>query len=302
VHIEIGVAIAALVVGFVVGLTGMGGGALMTPILVLFFHIQPLAAVSSDLVASVVMKPVGSAVHLRRHTVHTEILPWLMAGSVPSAFAGVLVIRLLAHGPQLQNEVKLALGAALLVASVAMTVSAWLRSQRRDLHGAGGKLPRRRVVTLLIGAFGGLLVGMTSVGSGSVVIVLLTFVFPQLAGSELVGTDLVQAVPMVGAAALSHILFGDFRLGLTLSLLVGAIPGVYLGALLSARSPDYVVRPALVLVLLATSLKLLNVANAQVALIVGAVALVVLPVWVGRGWLARRRPRASRSSTAPTAG
>ena len=300
-HIEIWVAIAALVVGFVVGLTGMGGGALMTPILVLFFHIQPLAAVSSDLVASVVMKPVGSAVHLRRHTVHTEILPWLMAGSVPSAFAGVLVIRLLAHGPQLQNEVKLALGAALLVASVAMTVSAWLRSQRRDLSGAG-KLPRRRVVTLLIGAFGGLLVGMTSVGSGSVVIVLLTFVFPQLAGSELVGTDLVQAVPMVGAASLSHILFGDFRLGLTLSLLVGAIPGVYLGALLSARSPDYVVRPALVLVLLATSLKLLNVANAEVALIVGAVALVVLPVWVGRGWLARRRPRASRSSTAPTAG
>jgi uncharacterized protein len=116
-HIDFAVALAGLFVGFTVGLTGMGGGALMTPLLVLVFNVQPLAAVSSDLVAAVVMKPIGAGVHLRRGTVNIPLARWLMLGSVPAAFAGVLVIRQLGNGPAVQERVKLALGAALVVAA-----------------------------------------------------------------------------------------------------------------------------------------------------------------------------------------
>src|SRR3954454_3791311 len=111
-HLDLLVALAGLIVGFVVGLTGMGGGALMTPILVLVFNVQPLAAVSSDLVASMIMKPVGGAVHLRRGTVHKGLVKWLVVGSVPAAFAGVLVLKALGNSAGVQNVVKTCLGFA----------------------------------------------------------------------------------------------------------------------------------------------------------------------------------------------
>jgi Sulfite exporter TauE/SafE len=132
---------------------------------------------------------------------------------------------------------------------------------------------------VLIGVVGGLVVGMTSVGSGSLMIVLLLLLYPMLRSSELVGTDLVQAVPLVASAAVGHLLFGDFKLDLTLSLLVGSIPGVYLGARLSSRANDVVIRPALALVLVASGLKLLGVDNLQLGLLVLALVLLVVPLW-----------------------
>src|SRR5438309_4166705 len=223
--------LAGRVVGFSVGLTGMGGGALMTPILVLLFRVQPLAAVSSDLVASFVMKPFGGAVHMRRGTVNWTLVRWLVVGSVPSALLGVGLIRILGHGKHLQDVVQGAMGAALLLAAAAIVVKAVIGLRHRSHDGrsaASTPISVRPLPTLAIGAFGGLLVGMTSVGSGSLIIVLLLFLYPSLRASQLVGTDLVQAIPLVGAAAFGHVLIGDFRLALTLSLLVGSIPGVYL--------------------------------------------------------------------------
>jgi len=132
---------------------------------------------------------------------------------------------------------------------------------------------------VLIGVVGGLVVGMTSVGSGSLMIVMLLVVYPMLRSSELVGTDLVQAIPLVGAAAVGHLLFGDFQLDLTASLLVGSIPGVYLGARLSSRANDAVIRPALVLVLVASGLKLLGVDNLQLGALVLALVLLAAPLW-----------------------
>src|SRR5437764_954062 len=129
-HFDGYVALAGLVVGFTVGLTGMGGGAIMTPILVLFFKIQPLAAVSSDLVAAVVMKPIGGAVHLRRGTVNRSLVGWLSVGSVPSAFAGVLILRQLGDSAEVQERVKTALGVALLVAVATMIARAFLNVRR----------------------------------------------------------------------------------------------------------------------------------------------------------------------------
>src|SRR5258707_6975731 len=134
-HFDAGVAAAGLIVGFTVGLTGMGGGALMTPILVLLFKVQPLAAVSSDLVAAVVMKPIGGAVHLRRGTVNKRLVGWLVAGSIPSAFAGVLILRRLGNGTAVQNHIKMALGIALLVAVSTMIARAFLNTRRRAVKG-----------------------------------------------------------------------------------------------------------------------------------------------------------------------
>jgi uncharacterized protein len=289
VHIDPAVAVAGLIVGFTVGLTGMGGGALMTPILVLLFKVQPLAAVSSDLVASVIMKPVGGGVHLRRGTVNFALVRWLMVGSVPAAFAGVLVLRALGDGAIVQARVEQALGVALVVAASSIAAKALLqfRAARRaardpgTVPGAGGRreVRVRPLPTVLVGVAGGLVVGMTSVGSGSLMIVLLMLLYPMLRSSELVGTDLVQAVPLVGSAALGHVLFGDFKLDLTASLLVGCLPGVYVGAKVSSRARDVVIRPALAIILLASGLKLLDLGTPQLAAVVTAVVLLAVPLW-----------------------
>jgi uncharacterized protein len=280
-HVDPYVAAAGLLVGFTVGLTGMGGGALMTPLLVLVFKVQPLAAVSSDLVAAVIMKPVGGGVHLRRGTVNFALVRWLMVGSVPAAFAGVLVLRQLGDGAVVQGRIKQVLGVALLLAASSIAAKALLQARRAALGTASAvrAFQLRPLPTVVIGVVGGLVVGMTSVGSGSLMIVLLLVLYPMLRSSELVGTDLVQAIPLVASAAAGHLLFGDFQVGLTASLLVGSIPGVYLGARLSSRANDAVIRPALVLVLVASGLKLLGVDNLQLGLLVLALVLLAVPVW-----------------------
>jgi len=286
-HFDPAVAGAGLLVGFTVGLTGMGGGALMTPILVLLFKVEPLAAVSSDLVASVIMKPVGGGVHLRRGTVNFALVKWLLVGSVPGAFVGVLLLRRLGEGAVIQARVKEALGVALVVAALSIAAKALLqlRAARRELERAeepaagGSEVRARPLATVLVGVAGGLVVGMTSVGSGSLMIVMLMLLYPTLSSSELVGTDLVQAVPLVGSAAVGHLLFGDFKLDLTASLLVGCLPGVYLGARVSSRARDAVVRPALAVILLVSGLKLLDLGTPRLALVMIVVVVLALALW-----------------------
>ena len=286
---DLPLAIAALGIGIVVGLTGMGGGALMTPVLVLFFDVLPLTAVSSDLVASAVMKPVGSVVHLRRGTVHLGLVKWLCAGSVPAAFAGVLVARTLGGGEQVQAVIRSALAIALLFSAGGLMVRAYIRlaEHARVRDGRAAPLPQGRprvdvrpFPVVVVGILGGLVVGMTSVGSGSLIIIALMALYPRLTASELVGTDLVQAVPLVASAALGHILFGDFQLALTTSLLAGSIPGVWIGAHLSARAPGGLVRRALGFVLLASALKLLDVSTAATGIILAAVLVVAPLLWM----------------------
>ncbi|GAA3542618.1 UPF0721 transmembrane protein [Aeromicrobium flavum] len=260
--------VGAFAVGVVVGLTGMGGGALMTPMLVFFFNVPPLTAVSSDLVASAVMKPVGAGVHLRRGTVNLTLVGWLCAGSVPAAFCGVLILRAFGQSEQAQESIKVALGVAILLSAAMLLVRAYLRllERARTRDGRGEPLPQSRpdravrpLPTLCLGIVGGLVVGMTSVGSGSLVIIGMMLLYPGLKASQLVGTDLVQAVPLVAAAAISHAIFGDLDVRISLPLIIGSIPGAYLGARLSARLPGGWVRRALAFVLLASGLKLVGV-------------------------------------------
>jgi uncharacterized protein len=231
----------------------------------------------------VIMKPVGGGVHLRRGTVNFALVRWLMVGSVPAAFAGVLVLRQLGDGVMVQDRIKQVLGAALVLAAGSIGAKALLAARRARREALGLAAPAsaatrrfqvRPLPTVLIGVVGGLVVGMTSVGSGSLMIVLLLLLYPMLRSSELVGTDLVQAIPLVASAAAGHILFGDFKLGLTASLLVGSVPGVYLGARLSSRANDAVIRPTLALVLVASGLKLLGAGNLEMA-------MVMLPTVLG---------------------
>jgi len=290
---DLTLALAGLGVGIIVGLTGMGGGALMTPILVLLFGVPPIAAVSSDLAASAVMKPFGGFVHARRGTVNWRLVGWLCVGSVPSAFAGVLLLRLLGNDKQVQQTVSFALGTALLLAAAGLLVKAWM-SGKRPVSGPAPQITVRPVPTLLLGALGGLIVGLTSVGSGSLIIVLLLVLYPKLRANDLVGTDLVQAIPLVMSAALGHALFGDLRLDIAGAVVIGSIPGVLIGARISSRAPVGLVRSALVIVLLASALKLLTVPTTIVGTVTGVAIIVAVVAGLAR------RTRRSETATART--
>jgi uncharacterized membrane protein YfcA len=280
--------LAGLIVGVIVGLTGMGGGALMTPILVILFGVQPLAAVSSDLVAAVVMKPIGGGIHFRKGTVHLGLVRWLALGSIPSAFVGSFIISRV----HVEDTIKTLLGTVLLIAAGAMIAKAMLSARRTGglVGEAAEHLEVKRLATLAVGIVGGLVVGMTSVGSGSLMIVVLMMIYPRLAMKELVGTDLVQAVPLVLSAAIGHAIFGDLQLAITGSLLIGSIPGVILGANLSARARDSYIRPVLVVVLTLSALKLLNISNGWL-LTVAAVSAAGYGGYLA--WRARTRKQTS---------
>jgi uncharacterized membrane protein YfcA len=296
--------LAGLGVGIVVGLTGMGGGALMTPILVLVFGVPPVAAVSSDLAASAVMKPFGGFVHVRRGTVSWPLVGWLCVGSVPSAFLGVLLLRLMGRDDAVQHVIQLALAGALLLAASGLVVKAY-GTRRRPATAtdaatdASPAAPRvRPLATALLGAVGGLVVGLTSVGSGSLIIVALLALYPRLRANDLVGTDLVQAIPLVASAALGHALFGDLHLDIAAAVLVGSVPGVLLGARMSSRAPAGVVRAALVVVLLASALKLFGLPNLLVVAVVAATVAAGTAEWLRRRLAHRAAPAADTTPPA----
>jgi uncharacterized membrane protein YfcA len=288
--------LGSAIVGFLVGMTGAGGGALMTPMLILLFGVTPTAAISSDLVAAVVMRPVGAAVHLRKGTVNLALVGWLALGSVPTAFIGALILRAFGAGKSDETHVEIVLGVALLLGAAAMALRAALRRRRGGGGGTGAKVTVRPVPTVAIGAVGGLMVGLTSVGAGSLMIVLLMSLYPTLAAQQLVGTDLAQAIPLTASAALGQLLFGHVEFGVTASLVVGSVPAVLVGSLLSSRAPDRLLRPFIGLVLLASGLKYVGMPITALGWTMGAVVVVG-----GAGWLVVHRRRASGAAAeAPT--
>ncbi|MFD1722893.1 sulfite exporter TauE/SafE family protein [Amnibacterium endophyticum] len=276
---EWSLSVVGVAIGVLVGLTGMGGGALMTPILVFFFGVDALTAISSDLVISLFMKPFGSIVHLVRRTVDLRLVGLLCAGSVPAAFVGALITTWLPDD-SVQSVLLVLLGCALLLAAAGLIARSWMQMTRARPLGEGpARMARpatraRPLPTVLLGAAAGLIVGLTSVGAGSIVIVTLLLLYPALKASQLVGTDLVQAVPLVGSAALGHALFGSVNLGVAGSVLIGAIPGVLLGAWLSSRAPGGIIRRALAILLMASGLKLLGLPT-PVVIGAGVAALVL---------------------------
>jgi len=236
------------------------------------------------------MKPFGGWVHARNGTVNWRLVGWLCVGSVPAAFLGVLLLRLVGDDATMQHVIKVALGVALLLAAGGLLLKAWA-GRRRHGSGPAPAITVRPVRTLLLGAAGGLVVGLTSVGSGSLIIVALLMLYPALRANDLVGTDLVQAIPLVAAAALGHALFGDLHLDIAAAVLVGSIPGVLIGARISSRAPAALVRTALVIVLLTSALKLLDVPNMVVGVsVLTAIAVAVAVSLARRGRNARPQP------------
>ncbi len=277
------IVLGSAVVGLLVGLTGAGGGALMTPMLILVFGVKPSTAISSDLVAAVLMRPVGAAVHLRKGTVNLQLVGWMVLGSVPMAFVGAYLLHLFGNASAAQNRVEIALGTALLVGAGAMVLRFVL-----DLRSGGERLAKvgdvaaRPLPTVLIGMVGGVIVGMTSVGSGSLMIVLLLFLYPMLSAGQLVGTDLTQAVPLTAAAALGALAFGHVEFAVTASIVIGSVPAVLVGSFLSSRAPDRFIRPVITFVIFASGLKYVGVGTTALGWILCAVLLAAAAVWLAR--------------------
>lgn len=268
-------AFGGLLAGLLVGLTGMGGALIVTPMLVLVFGVPPTAAISSDLVAGAVMKPIGASVHLRAQTVHWKLVLWISVGSVPGVLVGTALFSKVLSIPGTEYVFRSLIGVVVLIALSAMLARRWVylraaRSQQISHTQQGPEMPVRILPTTFMGAVVGLLVGLTSVGSGSLVVTVLLLMYPLLRPSVLVGTDLTQAVPMLIVGAIAHAGFGEILPPVVASLLLGQIPGVWMGARMSARYDGSALRWLLMAVLAATSAKLLGAPS----LAAGAVGIV----------------------------
>jgi uncharacterized protein len=297
VHIDPYIVLGSAIVGLLVGMTGAGGGALMTPMLILLFGVAPSTAISSDLVAAVVMRPIGALVHLRAGTVNLRLVRWMVLGSVPAAFLGAYLLRLMGDSKAAQTNIERVLGAALLVGAAAMALRFLLdRRAGRPRTALVAELQPRPLLTVAIGVIGGVIVGITSVGSGSLMIILLLFLYPSIGANQLVGTDLTQAVPLTTAAAIGALLFGHVQFGVTGSLILGSVPAVLVGSLLSSSVPDRYVRPAIAFVIFASGLKYAGVGTTLLGWILCGMLLAAGALWLSyaRPWsnqpkLARER-------------
>jgi len=301
-HVDPYIVLGSAVVGFLVGMTGAGGGALMTPMLILLFSVTPSKAISSDLVAAVVMRPFGAAVHLRHGTVNRRLVGLMVLGSVPMAFVGAYLLHLMGNSKGAQENIEIVLGAALLVGASAMLLRYVLdRRSGSSRTAVVHDLEVHPLRTIAIGMIGGVIVGMTSVGSGSLMIILLLFLYPMIGANQLVGTDLTQAVPLTLAAALGALAFGHVDFGVTASLVIGSVPAVLLGSLLSASAPDRYVRPAITFVIFASGLKYVGVETTALGWVLCAVLLAVALTWalVGKPWLRGDQPAAGAASASP---
>jgi hypothetical protein len=279
------IGIAGLLIGTVVGMTGMGGGALMTPALI-FLGVNPTAAVANDLVAAAIYKSVGAGVHWREGSPNLKLAGWLGIGSVPCAFAGAFIIRAVGTAEQQQDFVKLAIGCALLLAAGTYVLRLLVNLREITLNAArpDEDPPIKPLATIAVGAIGGALVGITSVGSGSVIMVTLLLLYPGLQAVKLVGTDLVQAVPLVFAAAISHVIVSGVDWEVLIPLVIGSIPGIYAGSKLANRVPQTVVRRGIVFLLFITGLGLVGV-DPVIAVISGVLAMIAGTL----AWAAIRR-------------
>jgi uncharacterized protein len=289
---ELKTAVAAFVVGIVVGVTGMGGGALMTPALIFLGVGGASAIVTADLTAAAVYKSGGAAVHWREGSPNLRLAAFLICGSVPMAFLGPRLIRWVNPGADIDDFLKLCIGFALLFAALTYALRLYLELRRRAKGQVRGTAEPviRPVPTILVGAMGGLLVGITSVGAGSVIMIALLMLYPTLSAVKLVGTDLVQAVPLVLSAAISNILVNGLEWDIVVPLMLGSVPGCILGAMIAPHLRETYIRRGIVTVLTMSGLALLDKAGwaplgknheypAEIAL-AGLVLLAAIPfVW-----------------------
>src|SRR6478672_3025409 len=286
-------------IGVLVGMTGMGGGSLMTPLLILIFGIQPTTAIGTDIFYSAVTKTVGGWRHFRMKTVNMELVRWLATGSVPAAVAGVALVSWLqgqVGEDRLNSLVYAVLGGTLLMVGIVTLARALILRNLIDERDRFEVETRHKVAAIVIGATTGFVIGITSAGSGTVIAILLIAVY-RLSPKKVVGTDIVHAAILLSAAAIAHWVGGNIDFGLAGNILVGSLPGVVLGAALSGRAPQGFLRTALGVVLIASGYFTLKKGVPSVWPIAAAVAAVGLGgVLAAPRWLHRRRERERRQA------
>ncbi|WP_281228807.1 sulfite exporter TauE/SafE family protein [Flavobacterium aquiphilum] len=257
---QIGLVIAGLVVGFVVGMTGVGGGSLMTPIL-LWFNIPPTTAVGTDLLYAAVTKTGGIFVHNKKKNINWKITGWLSLGSVPAALLTLWILHSLKVDTEALNHmIKYSLGWALVFTSVAILFKKKIMVFS-EKH-AGDKFHResktQNVLTVAIGVLLGATVTLTSIGAGALGTVTLFFLYPLLPTPKLVGTEIAHAIPLTLVAGLGHASMGNLDLALLGQLLMGSLPGIYMGSMLSGKMPDLMLRNAIAIMLFFVGFKLIS--------------------------------------------
>ncbi len=285
-------------VGVLVGMTGIGGGSLMTPLLILVFGINPLTAVGTDLAYGAVTKTVGAYKHWRQHTVDFTLSTWMAVGSVPAAIGGVYVLDLLerAAGDSFDNLLITVLAGTLLLCGAATLARAFLKRFHERERAEVPMERRHKVGAVVMGLFVGFVLGVTSAGSGALIAVGLILIF-RLVPTRVVGTDVFHAAILLWAAAAAHIVSGNVDFGLAGNILVGSVPGVWVGSHWSVRVPVPVLRGTLAVVLIGAGLALLVKAGAGIPVLalapfpLGVIALLVAVV------LQERRP--PRADAAP---
>jgi uncharacterized protein len=283
-------ALAGLLIGLLVGMTGMGGGSLMTPILVILFGFKPSLAIGTDIAHGAIFKTVGAIRHRRLGNVQAKLSGWMFLGSAPSSLIGVWFATWLKHryGDSIESTSAQVLGGALLFGCVGLAAKTILRS--KEVGDGEFVLTRRdRVSALLIGLVGGFIVGLTSVGTGVFFGLTMLVVFP-LKAHKIVGTDIFHAAALLYVAGFGHFVAGNVDMSTVGWLLIGSIPGVVVGSQLTLSIPERPLRGLLATVLGLSGLKLLNIPGTGLAIvIVLAVGVTALLVWIGRQtWVARR--------------
>lgn len=275
-------ALAGLLVGTLVGMTGMGGGSLMTPILILFFNFDARVAVGTDILHGAIFKTFGAAQHRRLGTVHARLALWMLAGSAPLSLVGVQIANTMENTDQLQRAV----GIALVVGGAGFLVKTWVHGHPSD---APFILARRdKLLALAIGASCGFVVGLTSVGSGTFFGLAMLFLYP-LTASKMVGTDIFHAAGLLWVAGTASLLHGSVDMHAMAWLLVGSIPGVLVGAHMGIRVPEVGLRVAFGVVLILAGLKVAEVPRAELAIAAAFVVALLALVWWGIRWLLARR-------------
>jgi uncharacterized protein len=264
-------------VGILVGMTGIGGGSLMTPMLILVFGVQPVTAIGSDLAYAAVTKTVGGYKHLRQHTVDIRLSSWMAIGSVPAAVFGVYVLDLLEDwaGRDFDDVLITILACALLITGAATMVRNFLKGMDARERESIPMERRHKVAAVAMGAGVGFVLGVTSAGSGALIAVGLILLF-RLTPQRVVGTDVFHAAILLWAAGLAHVSAGNVDFGLVGNILIGSIPGVWVGSHWSVRVEPAVLRGTLALVLIGAGLALLIKAGLGIPLAV----IVPFPVAV----------------------
>jgi uncharacterized protein len=252
-------------VGFLVGMTGMGGGSLMTPLLILVFGIKPVTAIGTDIFYAAITKSVGGWRHLKLNTVNMPLVIWMACGSVPAAIAGVWMIELLQdrYGDDIDKVVLGVLAGALIVTGAATLIRALFLKDKIRERESFEMHTRHKVAAVAIGATTGFVIGLSSAGSGTLIAIMLIAVF-RLTPQKVVGTDVVHAAVLLSAAAVAHVVGGNVDFGLAANIIVGSVPGVVVGSQLSVKWPQGVLRIALALVLIAAGVTLFNKADTSV--------------------------------------